>query len=312
MERFPTFEIRNLLSTIGGVLTLKPLTVLTGPDQDGRTQALYALHWFLQEPPESGALEQQDIEEIMHAPQGSMPGASFRKTGGDAPPSRESILLPATRTGIHLFYRELMYQRTQVLHQASRRPTELHALLAPARSSQYPTPVARYLDWLGCLPEIRENPRGSLDFVAQELEEKIVKGTYLADPQTGNITFQHNRKGMNPTPLHRAPGYASSLMPLWHYLRFQAGPRQALFIEEAESMLQPTQQEALTHMMLYLDRCGIEVVMTTSSPVIEKEAKNMVARKSATWADPGECAIYRFQDGTIKDITPEQASGPTG
>lgn len=135
----------------------------------------------------------------------------------------------------------------------------------------------------------------------------VVLGRYRADPDTGSITFQHRGKGMKPTPLHRAPGYASSLMPLWHHLRFQAECGRTLLVEEAELMLQPEQQEALTGLMLRLAHHGVNAVITTSSPLIEDLAVDIAAADLAAQdgAKPAECAVYRFQDGYIEDITPE-------
>lgn len=173
MRGNPAFEIRNLLSTIAGEFVQRPLTVLAGPDQDGRTQALYALHRFLREPPESGALEQADIEEVMHAAPGSMPGAGFRMTGGQLPGGTEALLVPAVRTGLHIFHHELRSRRTRLLHNLSRNPGETERVLAEVTKSRYPTPVAGYIDWLGCLPEIREVSAGGIPSLARRLEDEI-------------------------------------------------------------------------------------------------------------------------------------------
>ena len=299
----PVFQISNLGSTLGGELTQKPLTVLSGDDQEGRTQTLYALHEFMRQPPEDNTLDGNDLEEIAQAAPGSMPGAMLRMTGPERPDPRGTLLIPAVRCGLHLFHRELMARRTSLLHQASRRHQDLQALLAPVASSQYATPVASYIDWLGCLTDIQQDARGGMKDLADELEKDVLGGKYHISPQTGYITFQSSRRGSGPVGLHAAPGCANSLMPLWVYLRHQARSRQTLMIEEPEIQLEPSQQRALMHLMLALDRCGVNVVMTTCGTHIVETVQDCAARKGTVRADPGEVAVYQFQEGTITDIT---------
>ena len=184
-----------------------------------------------------------------------------------------------------------MARRTSLLHQASRRGQDLQALLAPVASSQYATPVASYIDWLGCLTDIQQDARGGMKDLADELEKDVLGGKYHISPQTGYITFQSSRRGSGPVGLHAAPGCANSLMPLWVYLRHQARSRQTLMIEEPEIQLEPSQQRALMHLMLALDRCGVNVVMTTCGTHIVETVQDCAARKGTVRADPGEVAV---------------------
>ena len=70
----PVFQISNLGSTLGGELTQKPLTVLSGDDQEGRTQTLYALHEFIRQPPEDNTLDGTTWRRSPRRPRAQCPG----------------------------------------------------------------------------------------------------------------------------------------------------------------------------------------------------------------------------------------------
>ena len=112
-------------------------------------------------------------------------------------PDRRSVfLMPAERSGLHLFYRELANRRTALLHHASKKDKDIDIvqLIQDVARSRYAEPIAHYIDWLNDLPDVRKRKAGVFHAMAEEVK-KIAGGRYEVDAE-GDITF---------TPRHCCP-----------------------------------------------------------------------------------------------------------
>lgn len=152
---------------------------------------------------------------------------------------RNTFLMPAERSGLHLFYRELSTRRTALLHHVSKENIDLQELLRDVIRSRYAMPIADYINWLNQLSENPHNSPGRFHDCGEFLKKTLVQGAYAVSRRTGDITFkpyQRKRDG-NPTPimgLHMTSSTVKSLFGLWFYLENQAKVGDLLMIDEPE------------------------------------------------------------------------------
>ena len=304
------FEVKNLGIIRGGEFTQKPLTVFCGPNNSGKTWAMYSLYHFYRSLPRAARTERRSEErnpgtvlslekfnnymssglaELFNTSSKELGNATFQfKTSNNWRQIIEEVgnpprvfLMPAERNGLHLFFRELSTRRTALLHHASREKINISELLRDVIHSRYALPIADYIDWLNELPEKQKlKPNGFHDH-ALLLKKKLVGGTYRVDVRSGAVQFrpyQPKRDGIktNFMGLHMTSGMVKSLFGLWFYLENQASKGSVLMIDEPELNIHPASQRYIARLLARLVNAGLNIVISTHSDYIVRELNSLI------------------------------------
>ena len=317
------FEVKNLGAVRDGTFRQKPLTIFCGPNNRGKTWVMYSLyhyHKWLQvwrekgkergtEPktPPPPTLERlnrrvsQTLSDLFNTEHESMRDAEFHLMKESRPQFRKLIdsatdanvfLMPAERSGLHLFFRELSARRTALLHHASKENIDLKELLRDVIRSRYALPIAEYIDWLNSLTEKQRGADGHFHTLAERLKRKLAGGAYRVERRTGDITFKpyqskHDGHAIPRMRLHMTSSSVKSLLGLWFYLENQAKPGDLLMIDEPELNIHPAYQREIARLLARLVNAGLNVVISTHSDYIVREFNTMIM-------------LNRDRDGTMR------------
>lgn len=336
-----TFDVENLGSVRRGSFALKPLTIFCGPNNSGKTWAMYSLYRFfellrawkeLPEKPkpdfnEFNRVLSDGLADLFNAPPEELSGARFAAKLPDKPdwpaiveqPAPNVFLMPAERSGLHLFFHELTTRRTALLHHASRESVDINALLRGVIRSRYAAPIARYIDWLNELVDKQKFRSESFHAYAERLKKDLAGGAYKVDARTGGIDFRPysaNRNGKKTAPLrlHMTSGTVKSLFGLWFYLEHEARPGGVLMIDEPELNIHPENQLKIARFLARLVNAGLHIVISTHSDYIVREINSMIMldrdekgklrRKYRYKTDeilqPEQVGAYLFEQQTIE------------
>jgi len=85
----------------------------------------------------------------------------------------ESFLLPAERTGLNLFYRELGRERTMLLHHLQKPNIDMMDLVKDLFVSRYPQPIGDYIDFLNDIHNLKKLKSPYRD-LAKEIQKEIL------------------------------------------------------------------------------------------------------------------------------------------
>ncbi len=299
-----SFEVKNLGVVKSGRFTQKPLTVFCGPNNSGKTWAMYSLYYWHRllaslakdkdtEPPDLSAFNKLvskrlpatfniDAELLENAQfhLKDVPAGTFRRLLEEAK-KKNTFLIPAERNGLHLFYRELSTRRTALLHHASREKIDLNELLRDVIRSRYATPIADYINWLNQLSEIQRRAAYDFHWFAEKMKKELVRGAYWVDKSTGDITFKpyqirRDGKATRPMGLHVTSSTVKSLFGLWFYLECQARPGDLLMIDEPELNIHPENQLKMARLFARLVNAGLNIVISTHSDYIVREFNSLI------------------------------------
>ena len=299
-----SFEIENLGVIKKGEFTQKPLTLFCGPNNSGKTWAMYSLYYghermtrFAEEiEPENWDLSNfnsslgRELPYLFNAHASVLENAVFRIADGHKEEFRHllqenkdktNFLMPAERNGLHLFYRELSTKRTALLHHASRENIDLGELLRDVVRSRYAVPIAHYIDWLNQLADVQRAASGHFHPFAERIKKRLVKGAYQVDQRTGDIRFKpyqikRNGKATKVMGLHMASSAVKSLFGLWFYLENQAKRGDLLMIDEPELNIHPENQLETARLLARLVNAGLNVVISTHSDYMVREFNNLL------------------------------------
>ena len=301
------FHMAGLGSVTQGAFVQRPLTIFCGPNNTGKTWALYALFHFLTSLPrakhgeESEPLElemfndrvSRSLHTLFNGEPAHFANASFHieDTAGwrdilRSPDSRPDVfLIPAERNGLHLFYRELSTRRTALLHHASKPSIDIVELLKDVIRSRYSAPIARYIDWLNSLTDLKKRRSAEFHPLAEKLKKSIARGSYRVRPDTGEVTFSpYKRRGSgekvigkpSPMDLHLTSSTVKSLFGLWFYLEHQAEKGDVLMLDEPELNVHPLNQMRIARLLAQLVNAGLNVVISTHSDYIVRELNTQI------------------------------------
>ena len=302
------FEVKNLGVVKQGKFTQQPLTILCGPNNNSKTWVMYALYYFHKRIWGLGKgkapdlldnmsrnllpdLNNEDLAYLFNTSKELLKNAQFiSKLSEEQFTHRvknraNTFLMPAERTGLHLFYRELGTRRTALLHHASREKINLQELLRDVIHFRYAIPIADYINWLNQLPDNQRGGPNDFHSYAQYLKKKLVQGSYTVNRSAGDITFkpyQLKRDG-NPTQsmgLHMTSSTVKSLFGLWFYLEYQAQPGDLLMIDEPELNLHPESQRKVARLLAKLVNAGLNLVISTHSDYIIRELNSLIMLKN--------------------------------
>ena len=330
------FEVKNLGIIRGGEFTQKPLTVFCGPNNSGKTWAMYSLYYFYRLLPgvaevdgHSGDRNPRTISlkrfnehmstslaELFNTSLKELDRATFRLKAADsdwqhivdkAESATRAFLMPAERNGLHLFFRELRTRRTHLLHRASREEIDFPKLLSDVIRSRYALPIADYIDWLNDLPERQKLKRDGFHDHALLLGKKLVGGTYRVGARGGSIRFKpyrsrRNGVGTDFMGLHMASSMVKSLFGLWFYLENQASRGNILMIDEPELNIHPANQREIARLLARLVNAGLNIVISTHSDYIVREFNSLIMLSR----EQGEKLRKKYKYDRDEILKPEQ------
>ncbi len=307
----PSFELKNLGIIRNGEFTQKPLTVFCGPNNSGKTWAMYSLYYFYNLLSKIAKIERHgknknaetislerfnkhmsaNLPDLFNTSSEDMRNATFRFKAGKSNWQQITerakrnpthvFLMPAERNGLHLFFRELSTRRTALLHHVSKEKINIGELLRDVIHSRYALPIANYINWLNDLPERQKAKPGGFHNHAEQLKKKLVKGNYKVDARSGAIWFkpyQPRRDGIKTDlmGLHITSGMVKSLFGLWFYLENQATHDSILMIDEPELNIHPASQRDIARLLARLVNAGLKIVVSTHSDYIVREFNSLI------------------------------------
>ncbi len=294
------FQVKNLGAVRAGRFTQKPLTLFCGPNNSGKTWAMYSLyHWhrrlvrlaadYKGKKPGRVAfnrLVSAGLPAALNVDAQSLEGAEFNLVRGRAgefqqlleeAKGRGVFLVPAERNGLQLMRRELEAQRRYAVKEQAA-PYE-----PPSDNirSRYAAPVADYLDWLDRFPGSRRGGSGDFHHYANEVKRNLAHGAYRLNKSTGAVAFKPYRAkrggaATRPLDLHAASGAVKSLFGLWSYLERQARPGDLLMIDEPELNIHPENQMKMARLFARLVNAGLNLVISIHSDYFVREFNNLL------------------------------------
>ncbi len=299
-----SFKVTNLGVIREGEFTQKPLTVFCGPNNSGKTWAMYSLYhfyrifeaarWLDKEEKEKVSLDEfnerisSSLAHLFNTSVESIRNAKFelQMEAGDWEELRENkqknvFLMPAERNGLHLFFRELSTRRTALLHHVSKDNIDINNLLRDVIRSRYAVPIAKYIDWLNNMTDAPKSKSADFHDYAQQLQKTLAGGVYKIDSRTGDIAFkpyQRKRDGVKTEALglHITSSTVKSLFGLWFYLEYQAEKGDVLMIDEPELNIHPENQRKIARLLAQLVNAGLNVVISTHSDYMVREFNSLI------------------------------------
>ncbi len=294
------FQVKNLGAVRAGRFTQKPLTLFCGPNNSGKTWAVYSLyHWHRRLAGLAAAhkakkpgrvafnrLVSAGLPAALNVDGQLLDGAQFNLARGRAgefqqllaeAKERNVFLVPAERNGLQLVRHPPGARRQYTVREpdASCKPSNDNF------RSHCAAPAADYMDWLNQLPETRSCAADDFHRLAGKVKKELVRGAYRLDKSTGGITFKPYRakrggEATHPLVLHAAPGAVKSLFGLWFYLERQARPGDLLMIDEPELNIHPENQLKMTRLFARLVNAGLNLVISTHSDYIIREINSLL------------------------------------
>ncbi|MCK5717397.1 MAG: AAA family ATPase [Thiomargarita sp.] len=184
------------------------------------------------------------------------------------------FLLPAERSGMNLFFKELSSVRNQLLHHAQKEHINPMEVLQDIMRSRYAEPISKYIEFLNELYNIKKK-KGQFSKIAQKLEKKILKGKYEVD-HNNEISFLPYRSGNKKMQLHFTSSTVKTLFGLVSYLKHSAHKGDCLMIDEPELNLHPDNQRYIARILVELVNQGLKVVVSTHSSSFVRELNNLI------------------------------------
>lgn len=193
-------------------------------------------------------------------------------------PVWEAYFIPAERIGISVFSKDVF----------SRRFTKTNEILAINTSNEtgkiellqsefnaYSLIIQDALKNYGDLSSATERlyPNESIENLANELEEKILKGK-ISNSKSGDIYYSSSNKFQ--MKINGAGSIIKSLTSLLLYLRYEAMPGQLLIIDEPEINLHPDNQRLVARILAKLSKLGVKVIVSTHSDYFIRELNNLI------------------------------------
>ena len=232
--------------------------------------------------------------------------------------SGRDFLLPAERSGVNLFFRELNSRRAALLRHVTSQTLDTAELLKDIIVSRYPSPIQDYIEFLSNQPELKRNKSDFSD-LAEELQSKILQVKYKID-RNGDLSIVPTKSGNTTLGLHLGSSTVKTFFGLWSYLNHAARKGDWLMIDEPELNLHPRNQIAIAQLLAKIARRGIRVVVSTHSDYMVRQWGNLAmlggnagnddlnqlaaqaGLEPAAYLQPDAVAAYEFSQGTSKAL----------
>jgi len=232
------------------------------------------------------------------------------------------FLLPAERSGINLFFRELNSRRAALLRHVTSQTLDTNELLKDIIISRYPQPIHDYIEFMNSQPEIKREQSTFADLAAW-LQKEVLKVKYKVD-RYGDISIAPLRSGAEIGP-HLGSSTVKTFFGLWSYLNHLARQGDWLMIDEPELNLHPRNQRGIARLLAQLVNRGIHVVVSTHSDYMLREWSNLLmlgddfegrdgmARQFGLpreqWLSTRQVAAYEFESSAASAMSISAESG---
>jgi hypothetical protein len=239
--------------------------------------------------------------------------------------SGRDFLLPAERSGVNLFFRELNSRRAALLRHVTSQTLDTAELLKDIIVSRYPSPIQDYIEFLSSQPELKRSKSEFAD-LADELQTKVLQVKYKID-RNGDISIIPAKSGGKNLGLHLGSSTVKTFFGLWSYLNHAARKGDWLMIDEPELNLHPSNQIAIAQLLAKVARRGVYVVVSTHSDYMVRLWGNLtmlganrgapaldeIARTAglddAAYLSPDMVAAYEFSHGSSKELVVDSRQG---
>lgn len=234
-----------------------------------------------------------------------------------------ALLLPAERSGINLFFRELNSRRAALLRHVTSQTLDTNELLKDIIVSRYPQPIHDYIEFMNAQPEIKRQSSVKFADMAAWLQKEVLRVKYKVD-RYGDISIAPLRS-KTELGLHLGSSTAKTFFGLWSYLNHLAQPGDCLMIDEPELNLHPLNQRNIARLLAELVNRGIRVVVSTHSDYMVREWGNLVmlsedfperdaiakqhGLNSAQWLVADKVHAYEFHAGGVAPMAVNAGSG---
>lgn len=178
----------------------------------------------------------------------------------------DTLLLPAERSGLNLFFREL--DSRSRLDRESASPTMASGLF------KYPAPIDAYIQLLKEQPYLKRQT-SPLRELARWLSGQVLQGSYDVG-EAGEILVVPDGGTGGPLDFHLGSSTLKTFFGLWSYLSYSARPGDCLMIDEPELNLHPDNQRRVARLLARLVNRGVRVLVSTHSDYIVREISNLL------------------------------------
>lgn len=184
------------------------------------------------------------------------------------------ILLPAERTAIDVFAKELLNGRNNAIQQIKESQLDGEADLSAIRPiGRYPWPIEDSLSIATNL-SLHAKDDGKFADLATELESLL--GGTVGLSNDGEFHFTVKEQSAKPIAIQLSSSVVKSLVSLIFYLRHSATPGNVLMIDEPELNLHPDNQRRVTRILAKAVNRGLRVIMSTHSDYVLREINNLI------------------------------------
>ncbi len=235
------------------------------------------------------------------------------------------FLLPAERSGINLFFRELNSRRAALLRHVTSQTLNSAELLKDIFVSKYPQPIQDYIEFLQEQPDLKRL-KSEFSDLADGLQKDVLKTKYKID-RNGDISILPPKSNGANLGLHLGSSTVKTFFGLWSYLNHVAKAGDWLMIDEPELNLHPQNQLLIATLLAQLVNRGVRVVVSTHSDYMVRQWGNlaMLSHKigqtglqelgekldlpETAWVSPEKVAAYEFDAGTAKALAIKPEAG---
>lgn len=178
------------------------------------------------------------------------------------------ISFPAERSGVLLFYKQLLQERSDFLREIEINKEKNSSL---NEISRYSEPVNEYIKFLNSSEEFQKLKEGSIYKDISNEIQKIIGGEVKI--QEREIIYKCNNKELN---IELVSSTVKSLAGFFLYLKYKAKKGDIIIIDEPELNLHPENQRRLFKLFSFLSKQGISFILSTHSPILINEVNNML------------------------------------
>lgn len=181
-------------------------------------------------------------------------------------------VVTAERFGISLFYKDLDYSRSNLIHEMQTKSGDLVQMVE--KTSRVAQPVKDNIDSVRSLPALVKKRRPRIFPSGGSSVEGIIGGAYHS--HEGDIRFSSSGTSSFDIPIHLASSSARALCDLYFFFKYPAFRGQFLVIDEPESHLDTHNQILVARLLARAVNAGFQVMITTHSDYLLKEINNLL------------------------------------
>ena len=213
----------------------------------------------------------------------------------------ESLVLPAERSAISLFYKELDFAKNRLVETLQEIGTDrerdsfLPFMVIDKLVGRYARPIRDNIHYARKIPEFKKWRSKIYDSELFKDISNMMKGSYRSSGD--DIRFKSKaRKGGFDIPLHLASSSVRELSYLYFFLRHVADKGQLLIIDEPESHLDTANQIQFARLLARAVHAGLKVLITTHSDYIVKEINNLLMLGQEFKDKPKVLKKYKYSE----------------